>query len=260
MLAVEALWLFTQSSDGFIKPQLPAAAAAAGPCADTVLPPPPAAAVISGDQRAELWSSLLVRLIFIMEAHKSAAAATADTAAGSGIQQAAAAVRSDLITPASNVLLSTLAECLMSMTDLWQQQPAAARAALIRSVISGSDQSVITRQKKISQLLGKAKPKGLEVVISRLLLLVTHLAAVLVELLQLERTLCGGPRRDGTVPITAAGKQGRGREAQIVTQLQSMFVFRDLGCVLSFVICPAELCVQVTFILYLLSILSCVLM
>jgi hypothetical protein len=118
---------------------------------------------------------------------------------------AADLVQSGVIAPAASLLFGMLGEALQHLALAWQQQPVAARAALIRATIAESEQPVVVRQRRSAALLGKGKPKQEEAVCGQLLQMSKQLALLLTELLQLERSTCGGPQRDGTVPVTESG-------------------------------------------------------
>lgn len=191
MLAVEALWLLAQPSGAYTSTSAPSAE-------------PPLA----------LWSALLVKLLAALEASLTGDGA-GDAAASSAEPEPAACeplsgeeVQREVVGAAGPLLLAMLAEALQQLRDAWSAEPGGARAALLRDTVAESDAPAAARQRRLAALLGKAgqgKPRGSEVACGQLLLMVKQLAVLLAELLQLERSACGGPGRDGTVLLTEAG-------------------------------------------------------
>lgn len=216
MLALEGLWLFAQPAGSYLQP----AAARQQPAAEGA----GKARSAAGDMQLQnLWPALIMRLTTHMEAAatapEAAAAATSTTApAGSAAPQphlTADAIQSGVIAPGAPLLFGMLCEALQLLDDQWEQQPAAARAALVRATVAESDQPIMARQKTTAALLGKGKPKPSEIVCGELLLMVKQLALLLTEVLQLERSVCGGPQRDGTVPVTESGEQAKQPRAAV---------------------------------------------
>jgi hypothetical protein len=208
MLALEGLWLFAQPPEAYLQQHSGTAPSAATP-----------AVVDAGQlQLVRLWPTFLLRLLALLEATVTPAAATKLAAkaatgttpqpegeAAAGAADSAESIQAGVIAPAAPLLFGMLGEALQHLALHWQQQPAAARAALIRVTIAESEQALVVRQRRSTALLGKAKPKPGEVVAGQLLLMTKQLALLLTELLQLERSTCGGPQRDGVVPVTESG-------------------------------------------------------
>jgi hypothetical protein len=201
VLALEGLWLFAQPPEAYLQHHSGTTATAS--CSN---------ALDAGHtQLLALWPAFLLRLL----AHLEAAVTPATVVAGlpavaladdePSQPTAADLVQLGVIAPAAPLLFGMLGEALQHLALAWQQQPAAARAALIRATIAESDQPVVVRQRRSAALLGKGKPKHDEVVCGQLLQMSKQLALLLTELLQLERSTCGGPQRDGTVPDTESG-------------------------------------------------------
>jgi hypothetical protein len=207
MLAVEGLWLLTQPPEAY----LPHYSSTTASTATVSSSSSSGAAAAGHTQLLGLWPAFLLRLLAHLEATVTpapaaelAAAASADDAP---TQPAAAeSVQSGVIAPAAALLFGMLGEALQHLALAWQQQPAAARAALVRATIAESTQPVVVRQRRSAALLGKGKPKQDEAVCGQLLHMSKQLALLLTELLQLERSTCGGPQRDGTVPVTDSGE------------------------------------------------------
>jgi hypothetical protein len=203
MLALEGLWLFAQPPEAYLQHQSSTTASAAAASSSS--------AIDAGHtQLLGLWPAFLLRLLAHLEAAVTPAATVGLPAVASADDKppqptAADLVQSDVIAPAASLLFGMLGEALQHLALAWQQQPAAARAALIRATIAESEQPVVVRQRRSAALLGKGKPKHEEVVCGQLLQKSKQLALLLTELLQLERSTCGGPQRDGTVPVTESG-------------------------------------------------------
>ncbi|KAF6259720.1 hypothetical protein COO60DRAFT_1700681 [Scenedesmus sp. NREL 46B-D3] len=217
MLALEGLWLFAQPPEAYLRQH----SATPTPAVGTASSSPAAGA--GPLHLMGLWPSLLLCLLAHVEAAvnkaaaaEHAAAPAAGTAAdgaptqpqvAAGAAGCAGSVQLGVVAPAAAVLFGMLGEALQHLAVAWQQRPAAARAALIRATIAGSQQPIVARQRRSTALLGKGKPKPDEVVCGQLLQMVRQLALLLSELLQLERSTCGGPQRDGTVPVTESGTE-----------------------------------------------------
>jgi hypothetical protein len=191
-LALEGLWVFAQPPEAYLQ-QHSATAPTTASAADQL-------------QMMGLWPTFLLRLMAHLEAAVTPHSSTRpepNATAAAGITTEA--VQDSVVAPAAAILFGMLGAALQHLALHWQTQPAVARAALIRATISESEQPLVVRQRRSAALLGKGKPKQGEVVSGQVLGLAKQLALLLTELLQLERSTCGGPQRDGTVAVTESG-------------------------------------------------------
>lgn len=214
VLALEGLWLFGQPPATYLQQ----ASSTAPPAPTATTATAAAAAVEAGQQQLQrLWPSFLLRLLARLEAAvgptaaQPAAAASTDSTtpspkpAPAARGESAESIQAGVIAPAAPLLFGMLGEALQHLALAWQQHPTAARAALIRATLADSQQPLVVQQRRSAALLGKGKPKAGEAVCGQLLVMTRQLALLLTELLQLERSTCGGPQRDGTVPVAESG-------------------------------------------------------
>eukprot|EP00775_Hariotina_reticulata_P003873 gene3873-4128_t len=158
--------------------------------------------------------SLQVQVTPASNTANSAALAVSKQAAAGGILSEPAVdserltaddVQDGLVVPAAPLLFGMLAEALQQLGDIWAINSAAVKAALVKETLSESSMPESAKHKKLKTLLGNTKASPPDQACCELMTMVQHLALVLTELLQLERTVCGGPGRDGTVLVNESG-------------------------------------------------------
>uniref|UniRef100_A0A383W5G9 MYND-type domain-containing protein n=1 Tax=Tetradesmus obliquus TaxID=3088 RepID=A0A383W5G9_TETOB len=249
MLALEGLWLFGQPPATYLQQATSTAPPNPTPATATA-----AASVEAGQlQLQRLWPSFLLRLLARLEAAVAPTAATAQPAASTDSTttspepapaaggESTESIQAGVIAPAAPLLFGMLGEALQHLAFAWQQHPAAARAALIRATLADSQQPLVVQQRRSAALLGKGKPKAGEAVCGQLLMMTRQLALLLTELLQLERSTCGGLQRDGTVPVAESGAEA--------VWFSSLWQSWPRGCCAALELllrCPAPACEPVT--------------